>query len=159
MPLEKYKLCCSWVIHITWCGNMWILPGAVELKGNHVSVCSQEQLSRREDELRLQKALEESKRDLESKGGVWNLLTGVMNERSFKKICFIHFLNCIFVWSVGLHGPGRCFWAAGRSSSQWLQVEEHFTSRCQRKGRSPLGRSRCTSNESTAIQTRLGHGG
>uniref|UniRef100_A0A3B3D8P9 Epsin 3a n=1 Tax=Oryzias melastigma TaxID=30732 RepID=A0A3B3D8P9_ORYME len=31
----------------------------------------QEQLSRREDELRLQKALEESKRDLESKGGTW----------------------------------------------------------------------------------------
>lgn len=39
--------------------------------------CWQEQLSRQGDESMLQKALEESKREMDAKGGVWNI--GVWN--------------------------------------------------------------------------------
>lgn len=57
---------------------MGILPEALMAK-RHPCVCIpwQEQLSRQGDESMLQKALEESKREMDAKGGVWNI--GVWN--------------------------------------------------------------------------------
>lgn len=57
---EKYSVMWQYVTH----------------KGLRVSfICWKEQLSRRGDESLLQKALDESKREMEKKGGVWKLET------------------------------------------------------------------------------------
>lgn len=54
-------------------------------KHPRVRICWQEQLSRQGEEKMLQKALEESKREMDSKGGVWNQAFG--NKKLQQQYC------------------------------------------------------------------------